>query len=101
MLMAGPLDSGIPYYPVNDFGPLMKGMVIGGIGIVHVFLAQFAIGGGMLLCYFERLPPRGRGPDARAVLRRYFPALLLGRLPPRPPARPALWVHAVPGRARP
>ena len=39
----------IPYYPVNDFGPLMKGMVIGGVGILHVFLAQFAIGGGMLL----------------------------------------------------
>ena len=44
----------IPFYPVNDFGPLMKGMVIGGIGILHVFLAQFAIGGGLLLLYFER-----------------------------------------------
>jgi hypothetical protein len=27
-----PLDSSIPYYPVNDFGPLMKGLVIGGVG---------------------------------------------------------------------
>ena len=52
-----PIDSTIPYYPVNDFGPLMKGLVIGGVGIVHVFLAQFAIGGGMLLWYFERLYP--------------------------------------------
>jgi hypothetical protein len=42
----------IPYYPVNDFGPLMKGMVIGGVGILHVFLAQSAIGGGMLLLHF-------------------------------------------------
>ncbi len=31
---------------VDDFGPLMKGLAIGGLGIVHVFLAQFAIGGG-------------------------------------------------------
>jgi hypothetical protein len=32
-------------YPNNDFGPAMKGLVIGGLGIFHVFLAQFAIGG--------------------------------------------------------
>ena len=36
-------------YPVNDYGPIMKGMAIGGLGIFHVFLAQFAIGGGFLL----------------------------------------------------
>ncbi len=30
-------------YPNNDFGPAMKGMVIGGLGIFHVLLAQFAI----------------------------------------------------------
>ena len=38
----------------------MKGMVIGGLGIFHVFLAQMAIGGGMLLCYFEWLRRTGR-----------------------------------------
>jgi cytochrome bd ubiquinol oxidase subunit I len=75
--MAGPLDSAIPYYPVNDFGPLMKGMVIGGVGIVHVFLAQFAIGGGMLLTYFERLAQRGREPDARRFVDGYFQVLVL------------------------
>ena len=64
-------------YPVNDFGPLMKGLVIGGIGIVHVFLAQFAIGGGMLLCYFERLAQRGRERDARAFVDGYFQVLVL------------------------
>jgi cytochrome d ubiquinol oxidase subunit I len=47
------------YYPVNDFGPLMKGLAIGGLGIFHVFLAQFAIGGGMLMCYFQWLAQRG------------------------------------------
>jgi cytochrome d ubiquinol oxidase subunit I len=49
------------YYPVNDFGPLMKGLAIGGLGIFHVFLAQFAIGGGMLMCYFQWLAQRGDG----------------------------------------
>lgn len=32
------------YFPLRDFGPLMKGLVIGGLGIPHVFLAPFAIG---------------------------------------------------------
>lgn len=55
----------VPYYPVNEFGPLMKGLVIGGVGILHVFLAQFAIGGGMLLYYFERLRSSARPWCAR------------------------------------
>jgi len=66
----------LPHYPVNDFGPLMKGLVIGGVGIVHVFLAQFAIGGGMLLWYFERLAQRGER-DARAFVDGFFPVLVL------------------------
>ncbi len=66
----------IPYYPVNEFGPLMKGLVIGGVGILHVFLAQFAIGGGMLLYYFERMAQRGV-PDARAFVDGYFKILVL------------------------
>ncbi len=71
-----PLDSTLPYYPVNDFGPLMKGLVIGGVGILHVFLAQFAIGGGMLLWYFERLGQRGH-PDAQTFVDGYFKVLVL------------------------
>jgi cytochrome d ubiquinol oxidase subunit I len=67
----------VTHYPVNDFGPLMKGLVIGGVGIVHVFLAQFAIGGGMLLLYFERLAQRGREPDARRFIDGFFPVLVL------------------------
>jgi cytochrome bd ubiquinol oxidase subunit I len=66
----------VPYYPVNEFGPLMKGLVIGGVGIVHVFLAQFAIGGGMLLYYFERLAQQGV-PNARAFVDGYFKILVL------------------------
>lgn len=71
-----PIDSTIPYYPVNDFGPLMKGLVIGGVGILHVFLAQFAIGGGMLMWYFERLGQRGH-QDARTFVDGYFKVLVL------------------------
>jgi cytochrome d ubiquinol oxidase subunit I len=71
-----PVDSPIPYYPVNDFGPLMKGLVIGGVGIVHVFLAQFAIGGGMLMWYLERRGQRGLR-DARAFVDGYFRVLVL------------------------
>ncbi len=40
-------------YPINSFGPIMKGLAIGALGILHVFLAQFAIGGGMLMSYLQ------------------------------------------------
>jgi len=65
------------YYPVNDFGPIMKGLVIGGLGIFHVFLAQFAIGGGMLMCYFQHLAATGKEPAARRLLMGYFKILVL------------------------
>ncbi len=68
--------SPVPYFPVNEFGPLMKGLVIGGVGILHVFLAQFAIGGGMLLWYFERAGQRGV-PDARTFVDSTFRILVL------------------------
>lgn len=67
----------VPYYPVNEFGPAIKGMVIGGLGIFHVFLAQFAIGGGMLMCYFQWLAQTGRCPLARTFLDGYFKVLVL------------------------
>jgi mono/diheme cytochrome c family protein len=68
---------GAPYYPVNEFGPLMKGLIIGGLGIFHVFLAQFAIGGGILMSYFEWLRGRGRLPEAGRFLGGYFRLLVL------------------------
>jgi len=64
-------------YPINEFGPVMKGMVIGALGIFHVFLAQFAIGGGMLMAYFQWLAMRGKEPAARVVLDSYFRYLVL------------------------
>jgi cytochrome bd-type quinol oxidase subunit 1 len=54
----------------------MKGLVIGGVGILHVFLAQFAIGGGMLLYDFERRGQKG-GEDYRTFVDGYFKVLVL------------------------
>jgi cytochrome d ubiquinol oxidase subunit I len=66
-----------PYYPVNDFGPMMKGMIIGSLGILHIFLAMFAIGGGMLMCYFQWLGQSGRCANARRFVDGYFKMLVL------------------------
>jgi mono/diheme cytochrome c family protein len=67
------------YYPINDFGPVMKGMVIGGMGIFHVFLAQFAIGGGMLMAWLEYLGKRRPdvAPLTEAFLSSFFRTLVL------------------------
>lgn len=67
----------IDIYPINDFGPLMKGLAIGGLGIVHVFLAQFAIGGGFLMCYLQWLAMNNRSTVARSFLDSYFKFLVL------------------------
>jgi hypothetical protein len=71
------VDTEFPYYPINDFGPAMKGMAIGGLGIVHVFLAQFGIGGGLLLCYFQWLAQTGKEPLARKFIDGYFKFVVL------------------------
>jgi len=56
------------YYPINDFGPLMKGLVIGGLGIFDVFLAPFAIGGGLPACWLEWLHRNGRSTMSREFI---------------------------------
>ncbi|MGH7144032.1 MAG: c-type cytochrome [Planctomycetota bacterium] len=67
----------LEFFPDHDFGPIMKGLVIGGLGIFHVFLAEFAIGGGLLMCYFQWLAHNGKSPHARHFLDGYFKALVL------------------------
>ena len=64
-------------YPINDYGPLMPGLVMAGVAIVHVFLAQFAVGGGILLCYFQWLAMTVREPHARQFVEGYFKLLVL------------------------
>lgn len=82
--VAGVAPVDLIYYPQNDFGPFIKGMVIGGVGIFHVFLAQFAIGGGMLMCYFQWLAQKKGDQQqlelaglARTFLDGYFKILVL------------------------
>ena len=65
------------FYPVPDLGPVMKGLAIGGLGIFHVFLAQFAIGSGLLLCDLQRRSAGGRNPLARRFSDDYFKVLVL------------------------
>jgi cytochrome d ubiquinol oxidase subunit I len=64
-------------YPVNNYEPLMPGLVIAGVAIFHVFLAQFAVGGGFLLCYFQWLAMTGRSTAARTFVNGYFKVLVL------------------------
>lgn len=64
-------------YPVNSYEPLMPGLVIAGAAIFHVFLAQFAVGGGVLLCYFQWLAMTGRNAAARRFVDGYFKVLVL------------------------
>jgi cytochrome bd ubiquinol oxidase subunit I len=65
------------FYPIQDHGPLIKGIVAGGLGIFHLFLVEMAIGGGMLLCYFELLRRGGRSRYAGRFINGYFQALVL------------------------
>lgn len=67
----------LTFYPVPDLGPVMKGLAIGGLGIFHVFLAQFAIGSGMLLCDLQRRSAGGKHPLARRFSDQYFKVLVL------------------------
>ncbi|MEZ6128517.1 MAG: cytochrome ubiquinol oxidase subunit I [Planctomycetaceae bacterium] len=64
-------------YPVNNYGPLMPGLVMAAVAILHVFLAQFAVGGGFLLCYFQWLAMTGRNQHARTFVNGYFKVLVL------------------------
>lgn len=64
-------------YPVNDYGPLMPGLVMAAVAIVHVFLAQFAVGGGLLLCWYQWLAMTGRSAHARTFVQGYFKVLVL------------------------
>lgn len=67
----------LEFYPVNDYGPLMPGLVMAAVAIVHVFLAQFAVGGGILLCYFQWLGMTGRNKHAALFVAGYFRILVL------------------------
>lgn len=55
----------------------MPGLVMAAVAVTHVFLAQFAVGGGFLLCYFQWLAMSGQEPHARQFVAGYFKVLVL------------------------
>ncbi len=65
------------FYPIQDYGPLMKGLAIGGLGIFHVFLAQFAIGAGFVLCLLQWRAWKRGDELARRFLDGFFTVLVL------------------------
>lgn len=64
-------------YPINSFGPIMMGLAIGGLGIFHVFLAHFAIGGGILMSYLQWRSMKHGSQTARIFLDSFFKFLVL------------------------
>ena len=62
---------------IQDYGPHTKGIVIGGLGILHVFLGELAAGGGLFLCYLEWLRRTGRSRSAGRFMSGHFQALVL------------------------
>lgn len=83
-----------PIYPVNEFGPLMRGLAIGAVGIVHVFLAQFAIGGGMLLTYLQWRAGRGDAL-ARQFIGSFFRYLVLASFVAGAVTGVAMWLMTI------
>lgn len=67
----------LPRFPVFAPDAVIPGLWIAAIAIVHVFLAQFAVGGGALVAWFEWRAERGGNPLLRDFLHRFFSTLVL------------------------
>ena len=67
----------LPRFPVFASDAMLPGLLIAAIAIVHVFLAQFAVGGGILVTYFEWRAERRGNPLLRDFLHRFFTTLVL------------------------
>ena len=67
----------LPRFPVFASDAMLPGLIIAAVAIVHVFLAQFAVGGGILVAFFEwRAEKRGH-TLLRDFLHRFFTTLVL------------------------
>src|SRR5262249_62142993 len=69
-------------------------------GCVHRSPAQFGVGGGALLCYFQWLAQSGREPAARRFLDGYFKALVLVSFVLGALTGVAMWLTAIQVSAR-
>jgi len=64
-------------YPIFELPMLGGGMLIAGIAIFHVFIAQFSIGAAFLVALAERRAIRDGDADTRRFLRQYARMILL------------------------
>jgi hypothetical protein len=88
------------YGSILDSGQFARAMVSQGLGIAHVVLTQMAFGGGMLLCYFERLRQSGRSRYAGRFITGYFQDLVMVSFMLGALSGLAMWFTAIWWRSR-
>lgn len=64
-------------YPVWFIPGISKGIIIGVISVLHVFIAQFAVGGGIYLAWMEGRAHKLNSPELLAWLQRHTHFFLL------------------------
>jgi len=70
-------------YPVWEVPILGGGMLIGAIAILHVFVAHFAVGGGLYLVLTERRAYRTADEGLLHYLQGHYASLCRPQPPPR------------------
>lgn len=63
--------------PVWHFVGIGSGLIIGIVSVLHVFVAQFAVGGGIYLVWMERRAYRDGAPEILQWLERHMHFFLL------------------------
>ena len=64
-------------FPVWHFVGIGSGLIIGIVSVLHVFVAQFAVGGGIYLVWMERKAHRDGAPEILQWLERHTHFFLL------------------------
>jgi cytochrome bd-type quinol oxidase subunit 1 len=64
-------------YPVWQLGFLGGGFLIAVIAIIHVYIAQFAVGGGLFLVLTEHLARKNNDPGILEYVRKHTKFFLL------------------------
>ena len=67
----------LPRFPVFASDAILPGLLIAAVAITHVFLAQFAVGGGILVTFFEWRAEKKGHSLLRDYLHRFFTTLVL------------------------
>ena len=64
-------------YPVWHLAGVNSGLIVAVVSVLHVFVAQFAVGGGIWLVWMERRVRRENDPDLLFWLERHTRVFLL------------------------